>query len=44
MGANWTGEPIPERPGEMRLIDWALIVACAVIVVVIGVVAAGGPN
>lgn len=43
MGANW-GEPIPEQPSEMRLIDWALLVAAAVIVIVIGICAAGGPN
>ena len=42
--ANWTGEPIPEHPSEMRLIDWALLVAAAVIVIVIGIVAAGGPS
>lgn len=40
--SSWTGEPIP--PTEMRLLDWALLVAVFVIVIVIGVVAAGGPN
>jgi len=37
---NWGDEPVPERPGEMRLIDWALVIAAIVVMTVIGVVAA----
>ena len=40
MGANWTGEPIPdipERPWKWTLLDYGLILAAFVIVAVIGV-------
>jgi hypothetical protein len=42
MGANWTGEPIPdipERPWKWALLDYALLIAVFVILGVIGVVA-----
>ena len=48
MGANWGEEELwdgtPERPQEMRWFDWALFVACLLIVTAIGVFAAGGPS
>jgi hypothetical protein len=42
--AAWTGEPIPEREPDWRWLDHAIIIAAFVIIVAIGIFAAGGPN